>query len=69
MPVASGVASVPRQKPSGATIVGFSGAGGLASLTCVFRSIVTDRFGIVTAEFGNVTDRFGDVTDGVLKAA
>ena len=36
---------------------------------CVFRSIVTDRFGIVTAEFGNVTDRFGDVTDGVLKAA
>ena len=36
---------------------------------CVFRSIVTDRFGIVTAEFGNVTDRFGDVTGGVLKAA
>ena len=31
---------------------------------CVFRSIVTDRFGIVTAEFGIVTDRFGDVTDG-----
>ena len=38
-------------------------------MKCVFRSIVTDRFGIVTAEFGNVTDRFGDVTDGVLKAA
>ena len=37
-------------------------------MRCVFRSIVTDRFGIVTAEFGNVTDRFGDVTDGVLKA-
>jgi hypothetical protein len=36
---------------------------------CVFRSIVTDRFGIVTAEFGNVTDCFGDVTGGVLKAA
>ena len=36
---------------------------------CVFRSIVTDRFGIVTAKFGNVTDCFGDVTDGVLKAA
>ena len=36
---------------------------------CVFRSIVTARFGIVTAEFGNVTDRFGDVTGGVLKAA
>jgi len=36
---------------------------------CVFRRIVTDRFGIVTAGFGNVTDRFGDVTDGVLKAA
>ena len=35
---------------------------------CVFRFIVTNRFGIVTAEFGNVTDRFGDVTDGVLKA-
>ena len=33
---------------------------------CVFRPIVTARFGIVTAEFGNVTDRFGDVTDGVL---
>ena len=39
------------------------------SSICVFRSIVTARFGIVTAEFGNVTDRFGDVTDGVLKAA
>jgi len=37
-------------------------------LQCVFRPIVTDRFGIVTAEFGNVSDRFGDVTDGVLKA-
>ena len=37
--------------------------------TCVFRTIVTARFGIVTAEFGNVTDRFGDVTDGVLIAA
>ena len=36
---------------------------------CVFRSIVTARFGIVTAEFGTVTDRFGDVIDGVLKAA
>jgi len=36
---------------------------------CVFRPIVTDRFGILTAGFGNVTDRFGDVTDGVLKAA
>ena len=33
---------------------------------CVFRSIVTDRFGIVTAEFGNVTGHFGDVTDGLL---
>ena len=45
-------------------------------LRCVFRiivtarfGIVTARFGIVTAEFGNVTDRFGDVTDGFLKAA
>ena len=35
---------------------------------CVFRFIVTARFGIVTAEFGDVTDRFGDVTDDVLKA-
>ena len=33
---------------------------------CVFRTIVTDRFGIVTADFGNVTGHFGDVTDGVL---
>ena len=42
---------------------------GPKSAVCVFRSIVTDRFGIVTGEFGNVTDRFGDVTDRVLKAA
>jgi hypothetical protein len=42
---------------------------GFAFHSCVFRTIVTGRFGIVTAEFGNVTDRFGDVTDGVLKAA
>ena len=41
----------------------------LSNPGCVFRSIVTARFGIVTAEFGNVTDRFGDVTGGVLKAA
>ena len=34
------------------------------ALVCVFRPIVTDRFGIVTAEFGNVTGDFGDVTDG-----
>ena len=33
---------------------------------CVFRTIVTDRFGIVTAEFGNVTGHFGDVTDEQL---
>jgi hypothetical protein len=32
---------------------------------CVFRSIVTARFGIVTAEFGNVTGDFGDVTGGL----
>ncbi len=31
--------------------------------SCVFRTIVTDRFGSVTAEFGNVTGHFGDVTD------
>ena len=36
---------------------------------CVFRTIVTDCFGIVTAEFGNVTDHFGDVTDGLFAAA
>ena len=33
--------------------------------TCVFRPIVTARFGIVTAEFGIVTGRSGDVTDRV----
>ena len=32
---------------------------------CVFRIIVTGRFGIVTAEFGNVTGHLGDVTDGL----
>ncbi len=37
--------------------------------TCVFRRIVTARFGIVTAEFGSVTDHFGDVTDRRLVAA
>ena len=36
---------------------------------CVFRTIVTARFGSVTAEFGNVTGHFGDVTDGVIGAA
>jgi len=36
---------------------------------CVFRTIVTGRFGIVTAEFGNVTGHFGDVTDGVFAPA
>jgi hypothetical protein len=41
----------------------------LHSTWCVFRTIVTDRFGIVTAEFGNVTGHFGDVTDGVLAPA
>ena len=30
---------------------------------CVFRTNVTDRFGIVTAEFGIVTGGFGNVTD------
>jgi hypothetical protein len=46
-----------------------SGAAQVVLTDCVFRPIVTARFGIVTAEFGNVTDRFGDVTDGVLKTA
>ena len=42
----------------------------LASVhTCVFRTIVTDRFGSVTAEFGNVIGHFGDVTDGHLVPA
>ena len=36
---------------------------------CVFRTIVTARFGIVTAEFGIVTGHFGDVTDGVFAPA
>ena len=35
-----------------------------ACAECVFRAIVTARFGNVTAEFGNVTGRFGDVTGG-----
>ena len=39
------------------------------ALVCVFRSIVTDRFGIVTAEFGSVTGDFGNVTDGVFVTA
>jgi hypothetical protein len=45
------------------------GAGGRSlpeTPTCVFRTIVTDRFGSVTAEFGNVTGHFGDVTDGLF---
>jgi hypothetical protein len=37
-----------------------------ATMDCVFRTIVTDRFGMVTADFGNVTGHFGDVTGGVL---
>jgi hypothetical protein len=32
------------------------------SVPCVFRTIVTARFGRVTADFGIVTDEFGDVT-------
>ncbi|EEE05580.1 hypothetical protein BURMUCGD2M_3811 [Burkholderia multivorans CGD2M] len=30
---------------------------------CVFRTNVTDRFGIVTGDFGNVTGHFGNVTE------
>ena len=45
------------------------GGVGANAIKCVFRPIVTARFGIVTAEFGNVTDHFGDVTDDVLMAA
>ena len=41
----------------------------LLDLKCVFRTIMTARFGSVTAEFGNVTGHFGDVTDGVIGAA
>ena len=37
-------------------------------LKCVFRPIMTARFGIVTAEFGNVTGRFGDVIGVISKA-
>jgi hypothetical protein len=29
-------------------------------MRCVFRTIVTGRFGIVTDRFGTVTGRFGD---------
>jgi hypothetical protein len=32
------------------------------AIECVFRTIVTARFGRVTADFGIVTDEFGDVT-------
>ena len=42
------------------------GADGYA---CVFRTIVTGRFGIVTADFGNVTGHFGDVTDALSAPA
>jgi hypothetical protein len=41
----------------------------LLRASCVFRIIVTGRFGIVTTEFGNVTGHFGDVTEAVLVAA
>jgi len=36
---------------------------------CVFRTIVTGRFGIVTAEFGNVTGDSGSVTDALSAPA
>ncbi|MBU9468525.1 phage portal protein [Burkholderia multivorans] len=34
-----------------------------AEYYCVFRTNVTDRFGIVTGDFGNVTGHFGNVTE------
>jgi hypothetical protein len=39
-----------------------SGALVHSAARCVFRSNVTDRFGIVTGDFGNVTEDFGNVT-------
>jgi integrase len=42
-----------------------TGHGFRATARCVFRPIVTARFGIVTAEFGIVTGGSGDVTDRV----
>ncbi|MEX3901719.1 hypothetical protein, partial [Paraburkholderia sp. BR10954] len=36
---------------------------GLSMGDCVFRTNVTDRFGIVTGDFGNVTGHFGNVTE------
>ena len=44
-------------------------AASLCKAECVFRTIVTGRFGSVTAEFGSVTGHFGDVTDGHLVPA
>ena len=40
-------------------------ANGRHRIPCLFRFIVTDRFGILTAEVGNLNDRFGDATDGM----
>ena len=55
----------------GATWTSFSSRPGCmpTSLSCVFRIIVTDRFGSMTAEFGNVTGDSGNVTDGVFAPA
>ena len=47
-------------------VMSSGGIGQAHSACCVFRIIVTGRFGIVTAEFGNVTGHFGDVTDRLL---
>ena len=38
-------------------------------VSCVFRTIVTARFGIVTGDFGIVTGHSGDVTADVLAPA
>jgi hypothetical protein len=54
--------------PAGVVVGGHDGIlrgapGDRACAVCVFRRIVTARFGIVTAEFGSVTEHFGSVTD------
>jgi hypothetical protein len=58
-----------RAKPLRATPFAASPAQNTTTAECVFRIIVTGRFGSVTAEFGNVTGHFGDVTDGVFAPA
>ena len=47
-------------------LVNNAGYGVFGEFKCVFRPIVTDRFGNVTADFGIVTGCSGIVTEAVL---